>query len=330
MNPVEWYRNKRIVITGGLGFIGSTLAHRLVGYGARVRVVDAALAGSGANPLNIRGIESAIELWHADLRDHNVIETMLVDQDVLFNLAAQAGHLASMEDPETDLTINATCQLRIAEACHRLNPTLKIVHTATRQMYGRTHELPIDEDHAINPIDYNGVSKRAGELYLLVGHRAHGLRVTSLRLTNTYGPRMHCRDARQHFLGDWVRRLLTDQPILIFGNGSQIRDFNYVDDVVAALLSAAAEPSTDGRVYNLGSDEPISLTDLAQTLIAVNGRGRIEYTPFPPDRQRIDIGDYHGDFTRIHAALAWAPTTSLRTGLASTLAFVNQQRAGYL
>ena len=138
------------------------------------------------------------------------------------------------------------------------------------------------------------------------------------------------RDARQHFLGDWVRRLLTDQPILIFGNGSQIRDFNYVDDVVAALLSAAAEPSTDGRVYNLGSDEPISLTDLAQTLIAVNGRGRIEYTPFPPDRQRIDIGDYHGDFTRIHAALAWAPTTSLRTGLASTLAFVNQQRAGYL
>lgn len=330
MNLAEWYRDRRVIVTGGLGFVGSNLAHRLVGLGASVRIVDVAAPGSGANLHNVEGILPQIELWRADLRDRAVVEAMLDGEDVLFNLAAQVGHAASMQDPEYDLSINAVCQLSIVEACRRLRPDIKVVYTATRQMYGRADDLPIDETQPINPVDYNGVSKRAGELFHLVAHRAHGLRATSLRLTNTYGPRMRCRDARLTFLGDWMRRLLMDEPLVVFGTGEQIRDFNYVEDVVDALLAAAADPRTDGQIYNLGSDEPVRLIDLAQMAIDVFGRGRFELAPFPPDRLSIDIGDYQGDYSRIRDALTWRPSVSLREGLRRTLDFVDCHRAWYL
>ncbi len=330
MNWANWYRDRRVVVTGGLGFIGSNLAHRLVGLGARVRIVDAALPDTGANPFNLGGIENGVELWQADLRDRDVIDAMLIDQEVLFNLAGQVGHLASMQDPEYDLTINAVCQLAIVEACRRLRPDIKVVYTATRQMYGRTGELPIDEEHPINPIDYNGISKRAGELFHLVAHRAYGLRTTSLRLTNTYGPRMRCRDARQTFLGEWIKRLLNDEPIQVYGTGDQIRDLNYVDDVVTALLATAVHPATDGQVYNLGSSEPTRLLDLAHLMIDVFGAGSVERAPFPPERSRIDIGDYHGDYSRLRAAVAWEPIVPLRLGLQRTLEFVGHHKSEYL
>lgn len=330
MNWNDWFRGRRILITGGLGFIGSNLAQRLVGLGAQVRIVDAELPNSGANLYNLKGVAGEVELWRADLRDRDVVHAMLADQEVLFNLAAQSGHLASMEKPEDDLAINAVCQLSVVEAARRTNPEIKIVYTATRQMYGRTRTLPIGESHPIDPIDYNGVSKRAGELFHLVAHRAYGLNATSLRLTNTYGPRMRCRDARLMFLGEWIRRLLCGEPILIYGSGEQIRDLNYVDDVVTALLAAAAHPATAGRVYNLGSREPVSLGRLARLLIAVHGAGSVDYVPFPADLGKIDIGDYQGDFTRIQDELAWSPQVSLCEGLRQTLAYVACHREHYL
>ena len=330
MNWVDWYRGRRIVITGGLGFIGSNLARRLVELDARVRIIDAELPNSGANPHNLEGIAGDVDLWRADLRDRDVVEAMLVDQEVLFNLAAQSSHLASMEDPEIDLTVNAACHLAVVEAARKTRPDIKIVYTATRQAYGRSQTLPVAEAHAIDPIDYNGISKWAGEMFHLVAHRVYGLNATSLRLTNTYGPRMRCRDARLMFLGEWIRRLLCDEPVLIYGAGEQIRDLNYVDDVVTALLSAAAHPATAGRVYNLGTREPVRLSRLAEVLIATHGGGRIEYVPFPAERARIDIGDYQGDFSRIHDELAWSPRVSLCAGLRQTLAFVADHREHYL
>lgn len=330
MKWVDWYRNKHVVVTGGLGFIGSNLAHRLVSLGARVRIVDAALPGSGANPHNLDDIRDSVEIWEADLRDPTAAVDAISGQAVLFNLAAQTSHIASMEDPVNDLAINAGSHLNIVEACRQTEPAIKIVYTATRQMYGRSCDLPIDETHPIDPVDYNGVSKRAGEMFHLVAHRAYGLNVTSLRLTNTYGPRMRCFDARLMFLGEWIRRLLVGQPLLVYGSGDQIRDFTYVDDVVDALLAAAAHPDTNGQIYNLGGSEPIRLADLARLVIDLVGSGSVEYVPYPADRLRIDIGDYHGDFSRLQATLAWTPRVSLRDGLRRTVDFVDRHRAWYL
>ena len=330
MTWAEWFHGRRALITGGLGFIGSNLARRLVALGAQVRIVDAALPGSGANPHNLDGLEHQVEAWRADLRNGEVVTAMLIGQDVLFNLAAQVGHLASMEDPVTDLAINASCQLAIVEACRRVAPEIRVVHTATRQFYGRTSGEPTDETHPIAPVDYNGVSKRAGELYHLVAHQVYGLRATSLRLTNTYGPRMRCRDGRQTFLGEWVRCLLKDEPLLVYGDGMQVRDLNHVDDVVTALLATAASSDTIGQAYNLGGREPIRLVDLAGLMIGLAGRGRIAHVPFPGARRRIEIGDYLGDYTRIATTIGWQPTIDLRAGLRGTLDFFETQREHYL
>lgn len=330
MNCTNFYRGKRVLVTGGLGFIGSNLVRQLIDLGAVVRVVDALVPGTGANSANLHGVEANVDIWRADLRDQAVVEAMVSDQEVCFNLAAQAGHLASMQDPQGDVSINAVCQLAIVEACRRFNPAIRIVYTATRQMYGRVNALPVDETHPVEPLDYNGVSKRAGELFHLVAHRVYGLKTTSLRLTNTYGPRMRCRDARLNFLGDWIRRLLRGQPLLVYGDGSQIRDLNYVDDVVDALLKAGAHAGAEGQVFNLGGGEPTRLIEIARALIAVYGQGRFELVPVPREQAQIEIGNYQADIRRICGILGWEPTIRLHEGLRRTLEFVEQCPSAYL
>jgi UDP-glucose 4-epimerase len=329
MNLVESFRGKHALITGGQGFIGSNLAHRLASLGAQVRIVDAALPHTGANPFNLQGIAADVEFQPADLRDADVIPAMIDEQNYLFNLAGLVSHVDSMEAPQIDLEVNAACQLSIVEACRKFNPSIKIVYAGTRQIYGRSQYLPVDEKHPIIPVDFNGVTKRAGEMYHLVSYRVYGLHTTSLRLTNTYGPRMHCKDGRLTFLGDWIRRLFEKQPLQIYGTGKQIRDLNYVDDVVDALLLAVSNEKSAGQIYNLGSPEPICLLDLAQLMIEVFGSGSYELCPFPPERKRIDIGDYHGDYSKIHEQLGWQPTTSLREGLARAFDYYRQHRGHY-
>ena len=329
MNFERPFRGKRTLITGGLGFIGSNLAHRLVSLGAWVRIADAALPGTGANDFNLYGIEQNVELHHTDLRNADAIPALIVGQDYLFNLAGLVSHVDSMAAPQNDLEINAGCQLSIVEACLKHNPDIQIVYAGTRQVYGRSQYLPVDETHPIVPVDFNGVTKRAGEMYHLVSHRAYGLHATSLRLTNSYGPRMHCKDGHLTFLGDWFRRLFEKQPLQIYGTGEQIRDLNYVDDVVDALLLAVSDEKSSGQIYNLGSPEPIHLLDLAQLMIDIFGLGSYELCSFPPDRQRIDIGDYHGDYSKIRAELGWQPKVSLREGLARTFDYYRQYREHY-
>jgi UDP-glucose 4-epimerase len=318
-----------VLITGGIGFIGSALARRLLALGAKVALVDSLIPEYGGNLFNIHDIRDRVTVDFTDVRDAAAMASLVKNRAFLFNLAGQTSHLDSMTDPLTDLNINAAAQLSILEACRRQNPELKIIYASTRQVYGRPQYLPVDEKHPLNPVDVNGINKLAGEWYHLLYDRVYNIRASALRLTNTYGPGMRVKDARQTFLGVWIRQLIEGNPIQVYGSGGQRRDFNFVDDVVEALLLAAVDPASEGHVFNLGHKENISLSDLAALIVRLNGSGRYELVPFPSERDVIDIGDYYGDFSGIEKALSWSPRVSLEDGLARTLAYYKQHHAHY-
>ena len=324
------FRDKRVLITGGLGFIGSNLAHRLVALGADVLILDSLIPEYGGNVFNVHGLEDQLRINIADMRDEHGLRYLVQGQDVIFNLAGQVSHTDSMTDPYTDLEINARSQLSLLEACRHGNPAAKIVFASTRQIYGRPEYLPVDERHPLQPADVNGINKLAGEWYHIVYHQVYGMRTVSLRLTNTYGPRMRIRDARQTFIGWWFRQLLEGQTLSIFGDGLQVRDFNYIDDVVEALLMVAFHEAADGQIYNLGSDDPINLLNLARLMIEVNGGGQFDLRPFPDERKRIDIGDFYGDYRRIRSKLGWRPLVGLRDGLTRTMDYFRANLEHYV
>ena len=323
------FAGRKVMITGGLGFIGSNLAHRLVGLGASVLLVDPLIPDYGGNIFNINGIENLLEVSHVDVRDEQGIAQLLPDQDYLFNLAGQTSHLDSMRDPRTDLEINCRAQLSLLEACRKINPRIKLTFASTRQVYGRPSRLPVDESHPVSPVDVNGINKVAGEWYHTLYSNVYGLRACALRLTNTYGPRMRVQDARQTFLGVWIRQLLEGKEIKVFGEGSQLRDFTYVDDAVDAFLRAAVSDASNGQTFNLGGDGPISLRQLAELLVALNGEGRFAIVPFPADLMAIDIGDYYADDQKIRTLLQWHPRTPLNEGLARTLKYYREHGRHY-
>lgn len=323
------FARSRVLITGGLGFIGSNLARRLLDLGADVTVMDSLVPEYGGNLFNIAGLESAVKVEICDVRDDQAVSRLVKGKDFLFNLAAQTSHLDSMTDPRTDLAINTTAQLSIVEACRTLNPGIKIVFTSTRQIYGKPDYLPVDERHPLRPVDVNGINKLAGEFYHSLYSRIYGVRACILRLTNTYGPRMRVKDARQTFLGIWVRQVLDGKPVKVFGDGMQLRDFNYVDDCVDALLRAGESEVSDGKVYNLGSSEVVSLKELAERMVDLRDGSSYEIVPFPPDRMAIDVGDYHGDFTLINRELGWTPRVSLADGLKMTFDFYSRHAREY-
>jgi UDP-glucose 4-epimerase len=318
-----------VLITGGLGFIGSAVARRLVNLGAKVTLVDSLIPEYGGNRFNIQDIRDQVIVDPTDVRDAEAMARLIKKRQFLFNLAGQTSHLDSMTDPITDLNINAAAQLQILEACRLHNRDLKIVFASTRQLYGRPQYLPVDENHPINPVDVNGINKLAGERYHLLYNDVYGIRACALRLTNTYGPGMRVKDARQTFLGVWIRRLIEKEPIQIFGNGEQRRDFNFVSDVVDALLLAAAKKNSEGQVFNLGDRSHVSLKELAELLVRINGEGRYQLIPFPEDRRAIDIGDYYSDFDKIENALGWSPRITLEEGLKATLEYYRQNHAQY-
>lgn len=324
-----FFRDRRILITGGLGFIGSNLARRLAPLAREVVLVDSLIPEYGGNLFNIRGLEGQVRVNISDVRDQHSFKHLVQGVDVLFNLAGQTSHLDSMEDPQTDLEINGAAQLAILETCRRQNPEVKVVFASTRQIYGRPQYLPVDEKHPLCPVDVNGIHKLAADFYHTLYHQVYGMRTCVLRLTNTVGPRMRIRDARQTFVGVWIRQLLEGAPIEIWGGG-QRRDFTYVDDAVEALLRAAASDLVLGQVYNLGGDAPVNLKDLAALLIELNGGGECSVRPFPADRQRIDIGDYYSDDRRFRDELGWSPRIPLREGLSRTIAFYREHLADYI
>lgn len=327
MSGAADFRNKRVLITGGLGFIGSTLARRLVDAEARVTVVDSLIPEYGGNRFNVDGIEDRLVVNVSDVRDEHSFRSLLQGQEVLFNLAGQTSHLDSMKEPFVDLEINCRAQLSIVESCRKYNPAIKIVFASTRQIYGRPDYLPVDEKHLLRPVDVNGVHKMAGEWYHILYNNVYGVRASALRLTNTYGPRMRVRDARQTFLGIWIRRILQNEPFEVWGGG-QLRDFNFVSDAVDAFLLAAGD--ADGSVLNLGSSEVVSLRQLAELLVEVNGGGTFRVVEYPREQKDIDIGDYYADFSAATSQLGWKPRVTLAEGLAETLAFYRQHLHHYV
>jgi len=324
------FTDRRVMITGGLGFIGSNLVRSLVKMGARVLLVDSLIPEYGGNLFNIADIRDQVRVNIADIRDEHSMLCLIQEQDFLFNLAGQTSHLDSMHDPFTDLEINCRSQLSILEACRKNNPNVKIVFASTRQVYGVPDYLPVDERHLLHPTDVNGINKMAGEWYHIVYNNVYDIRACALRLTNTYGPRMRIKDARQTFLGWWIRQLIEGKELEIFGDGEQLRDFNYVDDVVEALLMAAVSEETNGHVYNLGCDDSISLRDLAEKLIEINHQGSYRLIPFPPERKVIDIGNYYADFRKIQKTLEWQPRIRLEDGLRNTVEFFRKHFDKYI
>jgi UDP-glucose 4-epimerase len=325
----DFYRGRKVLVTGGLGFIGSNLCRALADLGAVVVAVDSLLPDYGGNLFNLAGYEDRVRVNIADVRGHGM-EYLVRGQEVLFNLAGQISHLDSMTDPFTDLEINCRSQLWILEAVRKGNPELKIVYAGTRQIYGRPQYLPVDERHPLQPTDVNGINKISGELYHLVYHRVYGIRATSLRLTNTYGPRQLIRHSRQGFIGWFLRQVIVNEQIQLFGDGRQRRDFDYVDDVVDALLRAGAMDAADGEVFNLGGEAPVSLIDLVTMMVDLAGQGSYRLTPFPDERKRIDIGDFHADTRKVRERLGWSPRVSLHEGLSRTIRYYQQHKEHYL
>src|SRR5947209_8972399 len=323
------FHGRNILITGGLGFVGSNLARRLVDLGAHVILVDSLIPEYGGNLFNIAGIQDRVQVNISDVRDVHGMRYLIQGQDYLFNLAGQTSHMDSMQDPYTDLEINCRSQLSILEACRHYNKDIKIVFASTRQIYGKPDYLPVDEKHLLQPVDVNGINKMAGEWYHILYDNVYGVRACALRLTNTIGPRMRVKDSRQTFLGIWIRLLLEGKPFEVWG-GEQLRDFTYVEDAVEAFLLAAASDAANGRIFNLGGDCVISLRALAEMLIEVNGGGHYDLRSFPPGRKQIDIGDFYSDFTQISSALGWKPKVTLREALSRTLAFYGRNLKHYV
>jgi UDP-glucose 4-epimerase len=323
------FNGKKVLVTGGMGFIGSNLSRRLVELGAEVQIFDNMDPCGGANTFNISDIENNLTVTVGDVRDTLAMKWAIVGQDYIFNLAGQTSHQESMTHPQADMDINAKSQLSILELCRHNNPGVKIVFASTRQLYGRPMYLPVDEKHPVNPVDINGVNKWAGEQYHILYNNVYGVKSSVLRLTNTYGEGMRIKDAKQMFLGIWLRLLLEKKPFLVM-EGHHQRDFTYVDDVVDAFLLAATKNRANGQIFNLGGSQ-CSLKTLGDMLLEVNGGG-VGYleSELPPERKAIDIGDYYSDYTKIKDMLGWKPKISLYEGLGSTLDYYKKNYPEYL
>lgn len=329
----------RCVITGGLGFIGSSLAKSLSEVQSKCLLIDSLNPSYGGNHRSIWFPSAAdfLEVNISDVRDEYSLPWLLKDASLLFNLAGQTSHMDSMTDPFTDLDINSRAQLSLLEVCRKIAPNVRIVFASTRQIYGRPQYLPVDERHPLQPVDVNGINKLAGEQYHLLYSQVYGIRSTVLRLTNTYGPRMRIKDARQTFLGVWIRNLLQGRPFEVWG-GEQLRDYTYVDDCVSALQLAANSDNAIGQIYNLGGcGEPVSLLETAETLVAAAHDLNLSVAeePFvlrdyPAERKKIDIGDYYADDLKIRQQLGWQPQVNLREGLRRTLAYYATELEHYL
>ena len=323
------FYNKKVLITGGLGFIGSNLASHLVNFGSTVTLVDSLIPKYGGNIYNVQDFADRVKINIADVRDPYSMNILVQKQDFIFNLAGQVSHVLSLSDPIEDLEINCAAQLTILEACRKMNREVKVLFAGTRGQYGRPMALPVRENHPLRPIDVNGINKTAGEMYHILYHNLYGIRCASLRLTNTYGPRHSMKNGDQSFLNWFIRLALDGETIPVFGDGLQTRDFNYIDDVIVAFLTAACSEESNGEVFNLGGGPPISILDVTKLLLKIAGSGSYKLVDYPEDRKLLEIGDYSGDYTKIQTKLGWSPQISLQVGLSKTISFYRENKQYY-
>ena len=323
-------KNKRILITGGLGLVGSQLAHSLVLQGAKVIILDCLNPEYGANLFNVESIKNEIEIIIGDIRDKIVIDSLLIKVDIVFHLAAQTSHVGSMKDPYSDYEINSLATVNILETIRHRNPNARFVFASTRQIYGKPQYLPVDEEHPIQPVDVNGINKYSSELLINLYHKIYKIKTTILRLTNTYGPGMRIKDAKQTFLGIWIKHLLQGKPINVYGDGNQLRDFNYVEDVVLALLKVVISNLAIGKTYNIGCEKSHRLIDIADMMCSLESNSTYLLQEFPKDRKMIDIGDFYSDISLIKNDLNWVPNMDINNGLIKTINYYEKNLEHYL
>jgi UDP-glucose 4-epimerase len=317
------------LVTGGLGFIGSNLAIRLVEMGARVTLVDAMMPDYGGNLFNIAPIRDRVTVNFGDICDRHAMDWLVRGQDYVFHLAGQASHVMSLTDPYPDIEYNIKGTVVVMEALRRFNPAARVVFTGTRSEYGPTTKLPVSEDAPTNPKGIYEISNLAAEKIVQVYNDTHGIRTVPLRLTNTYGPRAQMKHARYGVANWFVRLALDDRTIPVFGDGSAVRDFLYVDDCVDAILLAATSDAAAGQVFNVGVDRPTTMRELAETIVRLTGSGRWELAPYTAERKALEPGDFYSDITKIRRALGWQPHTPLEDGLRLTIAYYRAHKAYY-
>lgn len=314
----EEFLGKRVLITGGLGFIGSNIAHRLIKYGAIIEIVDALIPKHGGNLYNVKKIEKDITIHEFPLHDDPPELLKIVErQDYIFNLAGQTSHWDSMLLPQVDLQHNCAAHLSLLECAKKTNQDVKIIFASTRQLYGKPQYLPVDETHPVNPVDINGIHKSTGEFYHKLYSQIYGLKTIILRLTNTIGPRMRIKDTRQTFLGYWIRCAIEGHPFEVW-EGDQLRDLNYIEDVIDALMIALLSKNDSGNVYNLGAQPPLTLREIADFLSNYTNSKYI-IKKFPDDRKSIDIGSFYSDFNLISNELKWFPKTDTKNAISKTV-----------
>ncbi len=323
------FAGKRILITGGLGFIGSNLAIRLVHEGARVTLCDAMIAGYGGNPANIQEIRSEVEIDTSDVRDEEAMARLVAGQDIVFHLAAQVSHVMSLSNPFPDIDINIKGTAVLLEACRKRNPEALVVRSGTRGQYGPAVKLPVTEETPSDPRGIYEISQLSAEMICRTYTRIHGIRTLPLRLTNIYGPRSQMKHSQFGVVNWFVRLALEGRPIPIFGSGKILRDFLYVDDCVEALLRVAAAPGAVGEILNVGHDRPSTFLEVAEILQEIVPGTRIEFTEFTPERRAQEPGDFVSDITKIRRLVGWEPRVGLREGLARTADFYRQRGADY-
>ncbi|HSH81869.1 MAG TPA: GDP-mannose 4,6-dehydratase [Herpetosiphonaceae bacterium] len=325
----DFYSNRNVMITGGLGFLGSNLAHTLVELGAKVLLVDPMLPLYGGNYFNVESIRDLVRVNIADIRDAGAMNELVKGQDVIYHIGNQTSHVDSMTDPLLDVDINCRGNIIFLEACRQFAPEAKIVYAGTRGQYGRLQYVPVDEKHPSNPTDVYGINKHAGEQYMFTYGRIYGMPVTSLRINNSYGPRGQMKHGKYGILNWFLRLAMDGKPIQVYGEGQQLRDYNYVDDVTDAFLRVAATEKSNGEAYNLGSNEHIKFIDLVRRIVAAAGSGSVEQIAWPEDRAAIEIGDYAADIAKIQTELGWQPTVTLAQGLERTVGFYREHKQHY-
>jgi len=326
---MDEYRGQKVLVTGGLGFIGSNLAVRLVQLGASVTILDSLHPTCGANYFNIDPVKNDVEVVEGDSSNLALVLELVRGKTYVFNLAGHVSHVESMQEPFEDLQMNAVAPLTVLEACKRENRAARIVYSGTRQSYGRPHSVPLVETQLLKPVDVNGVNKMAGEWFHMVYHGAYGMPAVSLRLINTYGPRQLVKHPRQGFVGWFVKQAIDGEEIQLYGDGQQVRGFNYIDDVVDALLIAGVNDKVKGDYFNLGGERAVALEEFVKLLIKATGRGSYRIVPFPPDKKAIDIGSVYSSAAKFNFATGWRARVPIEEGLVRTVEYYQRYRSHY-
>jgi len=325
----ETFAGRSVLITGGLGFIGSNLAISLVALGAGVTLVDALIPEYGGNPFNIEPVRGCVQVNYGDICDRHAMDWLVRGQDYVFHLAGQVSHVMSLTDPYPDIEYNIKGTVVVMEALRRFNPAAKVIFTGTRGQYGPAVRLPVSEAAPTNPKGIYEISNLTAEKIIQVYYHTHGIRAVLLRLTNVYGPRAQMKHARYGVANWFIRQAVDDQTIAVFGDGCILRDFLYVDDCVRAILQAAACEEANGDIFNVGLDRPTSFRELAELIVAVAGSGSWDFAPFTPEREAQEPGDFYSDISKIRRVMGWEPHTDLADGIRQTLAYYRRFKAHY-